>query len=154
MNQLALPKGPIVAVIAVVIRNEKVLLVRLANPPDAGQWGFPSGKVERGENLLVAASRELNEEIGVDATALGVFNAVDAFHHDARSDMLDHYILVAALCRWTGGEPVAGDDAMEARWVYLQDLRDTDLCLSLDVARIAAKGAKSIADVPARQDER
>ena len=34
---------PIPAVLAVVIRDGKALLVQRANPPDAGLWGFPGG---------------------------------------------------------------------------------------------------------------
>ncbi|WP_340138255.1 NUDIX domain-containing protein, partial [Stenotrophomonas maltophilia] len=40
---------PIPATIAVVLRDDQVLLGRRANPPDAGRWGFPGGKIERGE---------------------------------------------------------------------------------------------------------
>ncbi|WP_244627084.1 NUDIX domain-containing protein [Microvirga tunisiensis] len=49
--------SPIPAVIAVVIRNGWTLLVRRANPPDAGLWGFPGGKIEFGETVKDAADR-------------------------------------------------------------------------------------------------
>ncbi|WP_330448591.1 NUDIX domain-containing protein [Paracoccus marcusii] len=38
------PVRPVVATIATVFRDDHVLLVRRANPPDAGKWGFPGGK--------------------------------------------------------------------------------------------------------------
>ncbi|MCG8693816.1 MAG: NUDIX domain-containing protein, partial [Minwuiales bacterium] len=50
----AKPQKPIAAVIALVVRENRILLVRRANPPDAGRWGFPGGKVEFGEPLLDA----------------------------------------------------------------------------------------------------
>lgn len=136
-----LPDRPIPATIAVVVRGRDVLLVRRANPPDAGRWGFPGGKIERGEPLAQAALRELREETGVRAEPLRAFGAVDVLDHAASGDLRHHFILIAVLCRWTAGEPVAGDDALEARWVDLGSLGDTDLALSLDVAEVARQAA-------------
>ena len=139
MTEENLPDRPIAATIAIVIRAGKVLLVRRANPPDAGRWGFPGGKIERGETLHQAALRELKEETGVDATAIRAFTAVDAFDHAEDGKLRRHFILVAVLCHWTAGEPVAGDDALEARWTELVSLSDADLALSMDVAEVASQ---------------
>jgi len=132
---------PIAATIAVVIRGDEVLLVRRANPPDAGLWGFPGGKIEQGETLTQAALRELHEETGVTAEALRAFTAVDVFDRDPEGALHRHFILIAVLCRWVAGEPVAGDDALEARWVDHATLADAGLALSLDVAEVAAQAA-------------
>ncbi|WP_277018698.1 MULTISPECIES: NUDIX hydrolase [Paracoccus] len=136
------PVRPVVATIATVFRDGNVLLVRRANPPDVGKWGFPGGKVDLGECLKDAAIRELFEETGVRATAQRVFTAVDAFDHDENGVVRHHYVLVAVLCTWVSGEPIAGDDALEARWFPLQALEEEDLALSLDVAKVARQGAE------------
>lgn len=135
------PVRPVVATIATVFRDGNVLLVRRANPPDVGKWGFPGGKVDLGECLKDAAIRELFEETGVRATAQRVFTAVDAFDHDENGVVRHHYVLVAVLCTWVSGEPIAGDDALEARWFPLNALEEEDLALSLDVAKVAWQGA-------------
>lgn len=132
---------PIAAVLAVVLRGAQVLLVRRANPPDAGLWGFPGGKIERGETLPQAALRELHEETAVTAQALAPFTALDAFDHGPDGALRRHFILIAVLCRWHSGEPVAGDDALAARWVDLAALREGDPTLSKDVATLAAQAA-------------
>lgn len=132
---------PIAATIAVVIRGGEVLLVRRANPPDAGLWGFPGGKIEYGERLIQAALRELKEETGIDAEALRVFNAVDVLDRDNDGNLRQHFILIAILCRWTDGEPVAGDDALAARWFRLEELQNSNLALSLNVAKVAREAA-------------
>ena len=127
---------PIPAVIGVVFQNDKVLLVRRANPPDAGRWGFPGGKIRRGESLAQAATREMHEETGITVTAGPVFTALDCY--DMRNKTLQqHYILIAVLCRWVCGDPIAGDDALEARWFNMDELEQSDLALSLDVLAIA-----------------
>jgi mutator protein MutT len=132
---------PIPATIAAVIRDGQVLLVRRANPPDQGRWAFPGGKIELGERIEDAAARELFEETGVTAEPLTVFDAVDVFDHDADGLLRRHYILVAVLCRWISGEPVAGDDASQARWAPLAELDAQALALSFGVADVARKAA-------------
>ena len=54
---------PVVAVLAVVVQAGRILLVRRANPPDAGLWGFPGGKVEFGETIADAALREPSDRL-------------------------------------------------------------------------------------------
>ncbi|MCF3934701.1 NUDIX hydrolase [Acuticoccus sp. M5D2P5] len=132
---------PIAATIAAVFREDKVLLVRRANPPDAGHWGFPGGKIEPGEPIEAAAVRELFEETGVRGRAREVFTAVDAFDRDETGHIRRHFILIAVLCDWLSGEPVAGDDALDARWFQLDDLDEAALALSLDVAKVARRAA-------------
>ena len=131
---------PIPAVLAVVVRAGQVLLVQRANPPDAGLWGFPGGKVDFGEGLLAAAERELREETGVSAVAQRAFAAVDAYDHAEDGRVRQHFVLVAVLCQWQGGEPVAADDALDARWVALEDMEHT-MILSRDVAEVARQAA-------------
>ncbi|HDR9584019.1 TPA: NUDIX hydrolase [Burkholderia stabilis] len=140
------PVRPVPAVIGIVLRERDVLLVRRANPPDAGCWGFPGGKIEAGETVAEAAVREIAEETAIDVEALDVFTALDAFDHDAAGGLRQHYVLVAVLCRWLRGTPVAGDDALDARWFDLAELEQSDLPMSAgvrDVARRAVEQASS-----------
>lgn len=140
LTQIA-PVRPIVATIATVFKQDHVLLVRRRNPPDAGRWGFPGGKMEPGESIHAAALRELAEETGIRAKAQQVFTAVDAFDHGDDGTLRYHYVLVAVLCEWLDGDPVAGDDALEARWIPMDALHSGALALSRDVAKVAAQAA-------------
>ncbi|MFT3874995.1 MAG: NUDIX hydrolase [Propioniciclava sp.] len=135
-------RRPVVATIAVVIRDDHLLLVRRANPPDVGRWGFPGGKIERGETIEQAAVRELAEETGVHGRACEVFTAVDAFDHDETGRLRHHFVLIAVRCAWESGEPHAADDALEARWFPLDAVDEATLALSLDVAEVARQGAR------------
>jgi 8-oxo-dGTP diphosphatase len=132
---------PILAALAVVVRGGDVLLVRRANPPDAGLWGFPGGKVEFGESVTAAAERELLEETGVRAAARQVFAAVDVVERAEDGLPRLHFALIAVLCEWIEGEPVAGDDALDACWTPVASL-EFALPLSRDVARIARQAAR------------
>ncbi|QRM28658.1 NUDIX hydrolase [Microvirga sp. VF16] len=142
--------SPIPAVIAVVIRDNRTLLVRRANPPDAGLWGFPGGKIEFGETVKEAAARELLEETAVHAEAQGIITTLDILVRDAGGDIQQHYILIAVQCRWISGEPIAGDDALEARWLPISELDPNTLAMSADVdviARRALASASNLSDI-------
>jgi 8-oxo-dGTP diphosphatase len=128
---------PIPAVIAVVLRDDRVLLVSRKNPPDVGMWGYPGGKVEFGESIEDAAVRELLEETGVHARPNGILTAVDAYERDQEGKLRRHFILVAVLCTWESGEPVAADDAADAGWFAIDSLGDGEVELSFDVQRVA-----------------
>ena len=94
------PQPSIAAVLALVVRDDQILLVRRANDPDAGLWGFPSGKVEFGETLLEAAERELREETGVRGRARRAIVAVEAFDGAPETRLQGHYVLIGVLCQW------------------------------------------------------
>ena len=81
------------------------------------------------------------EETGVRAEPLRVFDAVDVYDRDDTGALRRHFILIAVLCRWRSGEPVAGDDASEARWVPLHELERHTLATSLGVAELARRAA-------------
>lgn len=133
---------PIPAVLAVILRGQELLLVRRANPPDAGLWGFPGGKIEPGETLAQAAEREAREETGIICRAGPAFAALDAFDHE-QGALRAHYVLIALPCQWLAGEPVAADDALEAAWFPLAAL-PPPAERSRDVDRIAALALVSV----------
>ena len=111
------PERPIVGVLAVVIREDRVLVVRRANPPMSGRWGFPGGVLELGETVAQGAMRELAEETGVTAEAAGPLTVIDTIDRDKEGRVRYHYTLVAVIGTWQSGEGVAGDDADQVAWL-------------------------------------
>ena len=110
--------SPVPAVGVVCLRGDEVLLIRRGTPPRQGQWSLPGGRIEAGERAVDAALRELREETGVEATITGLIDVVDGLFPEAGR----HYVLIDYAARWVSGEPVAGDDAMEARFVALDQV--------------------------------
>ena len=113
----ALP-APVPAVGIVCLRGQEVLLIRRGTPPRLGEWSLPGGRIEAGERAVDAALRELREETGVEAEITGLIDVVDGLFPEAAR----HYVLIDYAARWVSGEPVAGDDAMEARFVALEQI--------------------------------
>ncbi len=138
---------PLVAVLSLVVRDRHILLVRRANAPDAGKWGFPGGKVEFGESLEQAAQRELFEETGIRGRADHIVTTLESFSNDQSDRLQFHYVMVAVLCEWQEGEPVAGDDALEAAWFCADDLPWFDLATSEDVPRVAEMAFAAMEDL-------
>jgi 8-oxo-dGTP diphosphatase len=109
---------PVPAVGVVCLRGDSVLLIRRGTPPRQGEWSLPGGRIEPGERAVEAALRELREETGVEAEITCLIDVVDGLFPDAGR----HYVLIDYAARWLSGEPVAGDDAAEARFVALDEV--------------------------------
>jgi len=139
-----LAQRPVVAVLAVTVRDARVLLVRRANPPDQGKWGFPGGRVELGEPAKQVALRELKEETGVEADAVAVLTALDVIDRNPAGAIRFHYVLIAVLCRWRAGDAVAADDALEVGWYAPDEIRRAGLVTSAAVDRVAALALQRI----------
>ncbi len=110
--------APVPAVGVVCLRGDSVLLIRRGTPPRLGEWSLPGGRIEPGERAVDAALRELMEETGVTARITGLLDVVDGLFPEVGR----HYVLIDYAADWLSGEPVAGDDAAEARFVPLSDI--------------------------------
>ena len=118
-----LPASPQVCVGAVVVQDDRLLLIRRGRGPAQGEWSVPGGRVEAGELLAEAVVRELAEETGLEGVCgelIGWVERVGEGHHFVILDF-------AVTLLDPEAEPVAGDDAAEAAWVPLTDLADRQL---------------------------
>ena len=59
-------EDPKLAVVVLVSKKDKLLLVKRAIEPKLGKWSFPSGYVDLGESVESAALREVKEETGME----------------------------------------------------------------------------------------
>jgi ADP-ribose pyrophosphatase YjhB (NUDIX family) len=116
-------RRPLVGVITVVRRGERVLLARRSRGLHVGRWGYPGGHVEWGETIIEAALRELLEETGVEASPTGQIETFDTIGRDDSGAIAWHYVLVAVGATWRAGEARALSDAAEVAWLALAELR-------------------------------
>jgi 8-oxo-dGTP diphosphatase len=115
--------APVVAIGAVVIHDNKVLLVKRGQPPSEGLWAIPGGKVKLGETLQQAAEREIKEETDINVSAgepVHVFEVIEK-----QIDRYQfHYVIVDIVCRYISGELSPHDDALDAGWFGKNDLNN------------------------------
>ena len=105
------------AVGAVVLHHDHVLLVRRATSPAAGRWSFPGGRVEPGERMADAAAREVREETGLDVEINHPLDWVERIGPD------HHFVIVDFAATVIERQaPTPGDDAADARWVHLDEI--------------------------------
>jgi ADP-ribose pyrophosphatase YjhB (NUDIX family) len=77
---------------AVILHDDKVVLVR----NDRGEWDLPGGKLEQGEMIKAALSRELDEELGVKILSSEILTAT-LHHYYADIVVLIHGCIVEGM---------------------------------------------------------
>ncbi len=102
---------------ALILENEKIMLIKRGSKPDKGKWALPGGFVDNGESAEEACTREAKEETGLDVEIVGLAGVFSDPGRDPRGT-----ISIAYLCRKKGGNVQEGDDADEARWFRLDGL--------------------------------
>ncbi|MGO4832211.1 NUDIX hydrolase [Rhizobiaceae sp. 2RAB30] len=109
------------AVSVAVRRGPAVLLVKRGREPSRGYYAFPGGRVEAGESAEQAARRELLEETGLDIGDLAPVR--EYLVGGTKEGRAMRYRLMVFSGIDLGGEAVAGDDADEAGWYNLDEMR-------------------------------
>ena len=117
MTDRLYPSRPLVAASVACFRDGRVLLASRGRPPHDGLFSLPGGLVEPGETLAEAALRELREEVGVEAKLVGFLTPVEVIERDPDGRVRLHIVIAAHAARWVSGEPQAGPEAREVRWV-------------------------------------
>jgi 8-oxo-dGTP diphosphatase len=119
--------GPELAVGAVAVSDDQLLLVRRGHGPAAGEWSVPGGRVGLGEPVEGAVVREVVEETGLDVVVDELLGWVERFDDDRHFVILDFRVTVL-----DPDVPVhPGDDAAEAAWVPIPALGEYRLVTGL-----------------------
>jgi 8-oxo-dGTP pyrophosphatase MutT (NUDIX family) len=114
-----------------------------------GNWGFPKGHLERGEQPESAALREVAEETGVGAlTLVAPIDPID-WVFTWRGTVIKkkcHFFLMQTSVEQT--RPQAAEGITECRWTTLDDAL---ALLRYDNARAVLRTADKLADSPTAQ---
>jgi 8-oxo-dGTP diphosphatase len=116
------PLSPLVGVGALIIIEDKILLIRRLNPPSQGEWSIPGGLVRLGETLQQALMREALEETGLSVEPGPLVELLERILVDNVGGVKFHYVLADYLCRVVNGNMSAGSDASDAVWASLDEL--------------------------------
>ena len=140
MSAIVQPTRPQIAVSAAIFRGGKVLLTRRARSPAKGFYSLPGGRVEFGESLHQALSREVDEETGLEIEIIGLAGRREVL---PTAPGTGHYVIMSFAARWVAREPSLNDELDDYRWVApdaLAGLRDLKLTEGLEeVIQCAAR---------------
>ncbi|MBY9003883.1 MAG: NUDIX hydrolase [Candidatus Lokiarchaeota archaeon] len=129
------PIRPHVGVGILLVRNEKLLLVKRKFDPDAGYWAIPGGHLELGERTEVAAEREGFEETGFKVKVSRLAGIIDKIMYDEEGRIEYHYVLINYFVEQVDGNidqaPIPDSDALDAKFVDFNKLKEYNLTESL-----------------------
>lgn len=117
------PENPIVGIGAVIVKGNKVLLIKRAGDPGRGLWSIPGGLVELGEKIKDAVRREVKEETGLDVRVGEIADVTEIITRDEEGKVKYHFVIVDFFAEVLRGELKPSSDALEAKWVEFNDLR-------------------------------
>lgn len=106
-----------VLTLTIVHRGNQVLLGLKKRGFGAGRWNGFGGKVEKGEEIKVAARRELREEAGITAKSLHHLGTIE-FRWRGKDDVLEVHVFKAHAFR---GIPEESDE-MRPEWFELDKI--------------------------------
>lgn len=134
MDRRHYPERPLLGVGAILFDPpaEQVLLVQRGRAPAAGQWTFPGGLVEAGEGLRAACAREVREETGLTPRLSDLATVVERVILAGERPEY-HYVILDFWGR-AEGEPRAGSDVADARWVRLDEVSALSLTRGVETA--------------------
>ena len=116
------PPAAQVAVAAVCVRDGRLLLVRRGRPPGHDRWSLPGGRLDPGETLEQAVTRELQEETGLVGRVQGLCGVAERTGDDYHYVILDYWVEIGA-----GAPAEADSDAAEVHWAAREELGTLDL---------------------------
>lgn len=132
-------KFPKIGVSALLVKDNKVLLVKRGKEPFKGFWSLPGGLLEFGEEAKTATIREVKEETELNVQEPEFLTYLEAMSTDGNEDTPFHYVLLVFLFQKIDGIAKAGDDAADCRWV--DDAELDKLRLTPKTAEIISKYA-------------
>ncbi len=117
-------QAPKVAVGALTVDKNRILLVKRGTAPSKGLWAIPGGKIELGETMVQAVEREVLEETGIAIETSHIISVFDSITRDDTGVIQFHYIIIDFLAHPLDPKatPASGDDAEDARWVSVDEL--------------------------------
>jgi 8-oxo-dGTP diphosphatase len=121
--------NPALAADAAVRRGDSVLLIQRKFPPMKGAWALPGGFVDRGEAPIDAAVRELLEETSLRGENPKLISVMGDPDRDPRKHIVS---IVYEIEVSSEQQPVAGDDAADAKFWPIETILNGDLQMAGD----------------------
>ena len=110
-------------VIALIIKNKKILIIQESKPECRGKWFLPGGRVEDNETVKDAMMREIKEEANLNVHLEGLFYFDESF-----SESIRRYRFVFLCTPDSMAEKDFEDEnSIQSKWVAFDEITQFDL---------------------------
>lgn len=99
------PVTPLLTVDAIIMYEEKLVLIKRKNPPYKDMFALPGGFVDIGETIEQATIREAKEETGLD---IDIINLIGVYS-DPKRDPRSHTVSICFIAKGKGNLSVGSD---------------------------------------------
>lgn len=105
----------------VVKKDNKILMVQESNEKYYGQWNFPAGHVDEGENIMEGAIREVKEETGCDVKLTELLPIKTVYQNDIPT-------LIVEFTAEIINENIKFDknEILDVKWIDIEDIKNMD----------------------------
>lgn len=119
-----------------IVKDGKVLLVKESRTADKGKWNQPAGWPEVGEDLIMAAKREVEEETGYEFAPthlLGIYSLMrkDLTEKLGATPHALKFIFIGDTSENQKSQVL--DDITETRWFTPEEIEKMDLSTLRDI---------------------
>lgn len=102
----------------VIRKDNKILMVKEANPKFYGQWSYPAGKVEEYEKVTEGAIRETLEETGCKVKLIGVLPIASV---DLKEET---HIIIRFLAEILEENILFNEkEILDVKWIDIEDIK-------------------------------
>lgn len=112
--------NPVPSTIAVIVRDDRYLLVRRAHEPERGRWDAVGGFLQGNEGASDCVTREGREELGLTVTPRRLLGVYPSTYGGTGI----HTIGIAYECELSEGDIRLSPENSEFRWFTAADIPD------------------------------
>lgn len=107
-------QNPTPTILAIIEKNNQLLLVKRKHDPHQGYWDLPGGFLEVGQNLEAALKAEIKEEIGVGVKSSTYFKSSVSSYQTKY--LVENVVGVAFKVEVDSYDFVPGSDVLEVKF--------------------------------------
>ena len=144
MSNRKYPRRPWVSAHGIIFdkKREKILLTKRAAPPKALFWFPPGGAIDLGETVEEGLRREIYEETDISVGTLRFIDYIDGITHDSNTKVEFHFVVFMFEAEYSKGKIKAKDDALDVKWVPLEDIMSEAIPVPSELISILNKTKK------------
>jgi len=109
---------------AVLVKDNKFLILKRKKGIHANKWSFPGGKVKKGEDLIKALKREVKEETNLDIENIKKISEYE--YKRPNGDITLGYCFSAVPKNTEVTEVILDKESLEFKWISKDELKNYD----------------------------